>query len=219
MHHHRTLHGARLRLVAEVEADGQLEVELDRGGLMHTVHGVHHLDIDLRTVERAVAGVHLPVASADEVIQTLLQRGLGSVPQREITHGLLGTGGQFQLEGHPEDAVDVAHEIEHARHLLLDLVRPAEDVRVVLLEAAHARQTVQRARQLIAVQHAKVGEAQGQLYESNRQETVTSVAVERMLEHEAVTGAVHGLQTVLRVVALEQEHVVLVVIGVPADAP
>ena len=48
----------------------------------------------------------------------------------------------FAGTAHAEDAVDVAHEVQHAAHLLLDLVRTAEDVRVILLEATHARETV-----------------------------------------------------------------------------
>ena len=40
---------------------------------------------------------------------------------------------------------------------------PAEDVGVVLLEAAHAREAGQRAAELVAVQHAKVRVPQRQL--------------------------------------------------------
>ena len=40
----------------------------------------------------------------------------------------------------------------------------------------------------------------------------TLVGVERVLEHEAVTRAVHGLQAVFSIIAVEQEHVVLEVI-------
>ena len=164
MHHHRSLHRTRLRLVGQVEANRKLEIELDGGRLVGATHRVQHLDIDLGTVEGAVTGVHLPVALADEVVQTLRQRRLRLLPQRQVAHGLLGARGQLQLEGHAEDAVHVTHEVQHARHLLLDLVRTAEDVRVVLLEAAHTRQSVQRARDLVAVQHAEVSEAQRQLY-------------------------------------------------------
>ena len=48
-----------------------------------------------------------------------------------------------------------AHAHAHA-HLLLDLRDHAEDVAVVLLEAAHAREAREGTRQLVAVQHAKV---------------------------------------------------------------
>ena len=40
-----------------------------------------------------------------------------------------------------------------------------------------------------------------------------------MLEHETVTRTVHGLQTVLGVIAVEQEHIVLVVICVARNTP
>ena len=40
-----------------------------------------------------------------------------------------------------------------------------------------------------------------------------------MLEHQAVTRAVHGLQTVLRIITVEQEHIILVVGSMAADLP
>ena len=53
---------------------------------------------------------------------------------------------------------------------------PAEDVRVVLLEAAHAREAGQGAAELVAVQHAKVCQAHGQL----------AVRARAVPEHQAV---------------------------------
>ncbi len=46
--------------VAEVEADGQLEVQLYRGALEPALEGVQHSDVDLGAVERAVPRVELP---------------------------------------------------------------------------------------------------------------------------------------------------------------
>lgn len=43
------------------------------------------------------------------------------------------------------------------------MLRRAEDVRVVLLEAAHAREAGERAAQLVAVQRAEVRQPQRQL--------------------------------------------------------
>jgi len=61
---------------------------------------------------------------------------------------------------------------------------PAEDVRIVLLEAAHAREPRQRAAELVAVQHAKVREPDGQL----------AVRARAVRKHEAVPcrGALGG---------------------------
>ncbi len=48
-------------------------------------------------------------------------------------------------------------------HLCLDLVLGAEDMRVVLREAAHAHDAVQRARRLVAVARSELGHAQRQV--------------------------------------------------------
>ena len=65
----------------------------------------------------------------------------------------------------------VAVEAENAQHFpgefdavlnfLFDLLGHAEDVRVVLREAAHAQQSVQHARALVAINGAELGEATG----------------------------------------------------------
>ena len=60
-------------------------------------------------------------------------------------------------------------------------------MRVVLLEAAHAGQARERAAELVAVEHAKVGHAEGQV----------SVAAGAGGEEEAVARAVHRLEAKL----------------------
>jgi hypothetical protein len=94
-------------------------------------------------------------------------------------------------------------------HLLFDLGDGAEDVAVVLLEAAHAREARERAGELVPVEHAEVGKAQRQL-------AVRALAV---LEHEAVGGAVHWLEAELLALDLEAEHVLLVLGGVARRLP
>ena len=87
-------------------------------------------------------------------------------------------------------------EVETAGDLRLQLVAAAEDVRVVLHEAPHARKPRQRAAELVAVKHAELGEAQRHL----------AVGAPLGAEHEAVTWTV--LLVVLRVTAdVPQLHV------------
>ena len=58
--------------VLEVEALGELEVELDRRALERAAERVADLDVDLGPVERTVAGVELPLAGVVRV-ERLLQ--------------------------------------------------------------------------------------------------------------------------------------------------
>lgn len=51
--------------VLEVEALGQLEVELDRCALVRALERVANGDVDLGSVERAVSGVDLPLARVE----------------------------------------------------------------------------------------------------------------------------------------------------------
>src|SRR6185503_19723982 len=59
--------------------------------------------------------------------------------------------------------VDRGSELDEGRHLLLDLVLAAENVRIVLRERAHAHQPVQRARWLVAMARPELRHAQRQV--------------------------------------------------------
>ena len=72
-------------------------------------------------------------------------------------------------------------------------------MRVVLLEAANAGEAREGARELVAVQHAKVGHAQRQL----------AVRARAHVKHDAVARAVHRLHRKLGLFHVEAEHVFL----------
>ena len=109
-----------------------------------------------------------------------------------------------------EGAQDVRGEVEHAQDLVLELVGAAEDVRVVLREAAHAHQAVQHARALEAVDGAELRPAIRQV----------AVAAQPRLVDRQVERAVHRLELVLDVLDLDRRvHVRPVEIGVPARVP
>ncbi len=80
---------------------------------------------------------------------------------------------------------------------------------VVLLEAAHASQSAQRARQLVAMQHAKVSVSEREL----------SPRAGSRGEHQTVAGTVHGLEGVFLLLHLELEHVLGVVLPVARGHP
>eukprot|EP00760_Papus_ankaliazontas_P030251 PhM_4_TR468/c1_g1_i2/m.80221 len=240
----------RLRDVREVEAEGQLEVELNRAALVLAVERVHDRDVDLGAVEGTVAGVEVPHAlegraerlvsdealdllagvhravvdevvgglvdgvgelrrDAAELIQSRQQLRLGHVPQGNVANVVLGARGQRQGEGEAEDVVDVLQERQGAADLGVHLLGRAEDVRVVLLEATHADQTGEGAADLVAVQHTEVSHAHRKL----------AVRAGAHVEHEAVPGAVHGLERELLLLDRRVEEVVLVLVVVTGDLP
>jgi hypothetical protein len=79
---HRAVLGVVGADVAEVEALGRQVVELDRAELPLAADRVGDVEVDLRAVERAVAGLEL-VGQAG-LLEGGLERGLGLVPQRVV---------------------------------------------------------------------------------------------------------------------------------------
>jgi len=57
--HVRAVRLSILTNVGQVKSFRFIEVELDGGKLPFTTDGVFHLQVDLRTVERATAGIHI----------------------------------------------------------------------------------------------------------------------------------------------------------------
>jgi len=145
-----------------------------------------------------------------------LERGLGAVPDVVAAGPRLGAVGELDRElREAEIAVDARQEVDEAPRLRLDLVLGAEDMRVVLHEAAHPHDPVQRARGLVAVARPELGHAQRQV----------AVALEPLVEDLHVAGAVHrlervdGLFTGVLLVDLDDEHVVLVLVPVARRLP
>ena len=101
-------------------------------------------------------------------------------------------------------------EVEDPQDLGLDLLGRAEDVGVVLGEAAHAEQAVQGAAALVAVDGAELGPAQGQV----------AVGAHPGLVDLDVEGAVHRLDVVVLPVDVHRRvHAVLVEAEVARGLP
>ncbi len=214
------LHGAeqravdddgRMRLIVrsdvrELEALGHLEVELKRASLPFAADRVHDVDVDLGAVEGPAPLVDHVVHAA--TLQDAAQRLRGLVVDRRVADRLVRSRRQGDVVLVAEDAQQIVGQVEQAVVLVRDLVRPHEDVGVVLREAADAQHPVQGAAALVPVAGPKLREAQ-------RQVAVRPRA--RPIDHEVV-GAVHRLHAEARpLVVHRREHVLLEDLQVPAD--
>ena len=196
-----------LSLVLEVESDGQLEIKLDGSTLVTSVEGISEFDIDLGTVKGSITRVQLP--SATELIETAGKGTLGIVPDLDVSEVLLGTGGELQVEGVAKDTIHVLQEVETPTNLILNLRGTAEDVSIILLETTDTGESSEGTRELVAVEHSEIGPANGKV-------TVRAVGAS---EHDTVAGTVHGLESELGLLHLEDEHVLLVVLVVTRGLP
>ena len=215
----RPVHHDRLVLVvvgadvAQPEPLREVEVELHRRQLPGAPDGVDDLDVDLGTVERGLALDALVRHAA--VVEDLCQRRLGELPDligALVPGGVLRVAaGQLDLVlGEAERLVHHLGDVEAGPELRLERVLGAEDVSVVLREAAHPHQPVQRSRALEAIDRAE-------LREPHRQVAIAALA--RVVDPD-VEGAVHRLDLVALPVDLHRRiHAVAVVGVVPALVP
>ena len=207
VNHHRPMLFAVRAGIGEVKALGQVHVQLDGAALPRPTDAVLQMEVDLRTVERAVALVDHIVHA--QIVQRAAQTVRGHFPHFVRADGIFGAGGQLHVIRETEHAVHLVDQVVHAFDLVANLLRGHEDVRVVLREAAHAHQAVQRAGELVPVHQSQLAAAQRQI----------AIRPHAALVDQHAAGAVHGLDGEIGVVDHRGVHVFAVMIPVAAAFP
>ena len=210
--HHAVDHDRAMLLpvlahIFEVKALRELEVELDGAALPRSADAVLEVEVDLGTVEGAVALVDL--VFEPQPFKRRPKRVRRVLPIFIRTHAVVGTGGELHMIFEPEELVHLVDELDDALDLGRDLLGGHEDVRIVLREAAHAHEAVKLAALLMAMDEAEFAHADGQIL----------IAVRREFVHEHAARAVHGLDGALLPVDLGRIHIVLVVIPMAGGLP
>src|ERR1035437_10225759 len=213
VHHQRLVGLAILGDVLQAESAGQGEVELHGGKLPLAADGVHQLDVDLGPVEGGFIGDRF--GGDLQLVAGALQGAFGHRPLlgRAVIFaaGAAIPGGKLRvvlLEAVRGQGID--GELEAVHHFVFNLVRSAEDVGVVLREAADAEESVEHAGALVAVDGAE-------LAKPHREVAVAALAVGI---DQDVERAVHRPELVIGVVQLNgREHVLRVEIGVAGSLP
>lgn len=118
-----------------------MEIDLDGTALVLTVESIVDLHVDLGTIEGTVTVVEGP--GLTEGVKSLLKSGLSLVPKFIRTESVLGASRKLELKSEAENTVDVHQEVKSVVYLLLDLLRRAEDMCVILLESANTDQTTE----------------------------------------------------------------------------
>jgi len=164
VHHHRPVLTAVRAHVLQAEPLGLVEVHLDGRQAGLPFRAVGDLDVDLGAVEGGLARLGIEVDSRTG--EHVGEDGGGPVPQLALARVLTRRAGQREPVPHrfdAERAVRLPDQAERRRGLGGDLVRAAEDVRVVQRDRPHPGQPAQHAGQLGPVHPAKLGDPQRQL--------------------------------------------------------
>ncbi len=94
-------------------------------------------------------------------LEHLAQDALGPLPHRRVADGAFRSRAEVNTAlGEAEEIIRTKEHLDDARHLGVDLLGGAEDVRVVLRERSDARQPGGDTRALVAMEPPEVGDAQ-----------------------------------------------------------
>ena len=174
--------------VGEVEALGKVVVDLHSAELPFAADHVLDHEVDLRSVECGFAGFFDIVDI--ECLCGFAQRRFGLIPLGGIADVFSRIGiaqaDAHAIVAHAEGVEHQLDQIEAAFDFLADLIFGAEQVGVVLSEAAHACQAVELAGLLPAIHGAKLGKAHRQV----------AVGVRLAVENFDVHRAVHRLEQI-----------------------
>ena len=165
-------------------------------------------EFDLGSVESPLPRLQIPGQVL--AVQGLLQGVLGLVPELIRANAVGRAGGELVenlLEA--EVGVDPVQQVDKGRDLGLNLVLGAENMGIVLGEAAHPHQAVQRAGLLVAVTGAELGQPQRQV----------AVALQALVVDLDVARAVHRLDRERALLRLGGEHVVVEFLPVAGFLP
>ena len=152
--------------VERAESFRQVEVDLRGAALPVAADRIAQHIFELRSVERAFAGID---RGLDAVVMALRldfgkhrrHHALGMIPHLVGADALVRPGREFYREIALEAEIRVGRqdEIVDLQALVGELGFRAEHMRVVLGEAAHAHQSMHRARRLVAMHHAEFGQS------------------------------------------------------------
>ena len=211
MDHDRAVLFVIRAFVGQVETLRQVVVHLDRTELPLAADGVLDHKIKFRAIKGSFA--QFDHRRKPFFRRRLDDRGLGLVPVFVRTDVLLLVVrvAQRNLRGELVEAQrleDIEHDIDHLHEFILELVGTAEDVRIVLREAPHARQPVQLAALLVTIHRAEFCETQRQVLVRARLPTVNL----------AVVRTVHRLEQELLAVVRRMDRLerILAVLGIVA---
>ena len=142
VYHNRTVALVILSDVCQIKALGHLKIKLYSSALPCSAERIFKMEVDLRTVERAVSliyGIRLAV-----IFKRSAKRVCSHIPLLVAAHGIFRTRRQFKRIFESEYTVEVIYHTHYAENLTLDLIRSHEYMRVVLGKAAHAHKSVKR---------------------------------------------------------------------------
>ena len=205
MHHDRLLARAVFSDVLQAEALREVEVELHSRELPQAADCVHPPDVDLRAVK-------CRFARDDRVFdlfffQNLFERIGGSFPLIVAADKILAIiripGGKLSLKLIETEILQhIQRKIQASRDFRFDLVRRAENMRVVLSKSAHSQQSVHYPRALVAIDSPEFAQPHRQI----------AIRLQRILINQDVPRTIHRLQTIFGIVEFHRvEHVLRVV--------
>lgn len=180
---------------------------MDRSALPRSAERVFEVEVDFRTVERAVALVYR--VRKTEFVERGDKSLRSRLPVLVAAHTVFGAGGKFDRILESEFSVDLVDKVNDSDDLVGDLLARHKDMCVVLRKATNAEKPVERTFEFVTMNESEFAH-------SHRKFAITMGL--GAVNHNAAR-AVHRLDAINFVVDDRRVHIVFVVIPVTARFP
>ena len=147
--------------IFKLEPFGKLHIELYRTALPRSSETVGEMEVELRTVESAVAFVYDIILT--HFRYSLFERLSCKVPVLNIAHMILGHCRYFNLICQTEYGVNLVKQSYNVFDLVLHLIPCHKDMSVVLCKATDAEESVKCAGKLVTVYNAEFAHTEGKI--------------------------------------------------------
>ena len=122
------------RSILQIKSQRQLEIKLNSAALMPSLEHIHQFHINFRSIKSSVSFVH-PVLPS-KFVQSLFQLSFSLLPFRKFTKVFFRSCRQLKRIFEPKERINVIQQIKNPKNLFHDLVMPAKNMRIILLESS-----------------------------------------------------------------------------------
>ena len=207
MNHNRPVAFAVRSDIFCLKAHRKLEVQLNGSALPGSSERIRQMEINLRSVERAVPFIYRIIQL--QFIQRLSQSVRCHFPVLIASDAVLGPGGQLHMITESKLLIDLINQPYNPLDFIRNLLLSHEDMRIILRKAAHAHQSVQSAGLLMTVY-------QSQLPDPKRK---IPVGMRLGLVHQHPARTVHRLNREVFVIDSGRIHIFPIMIPMSGGLP
>ena len=148
--------------IFQIKTLRHLHIQLNRTALPCSSDGVFQMEVNLRTIECAVAFIDNIVKS--QIFKRASKTICCDFPIFIASHGIFRTGGKFYMIFKSKEIINFINQSGYTFNLLANLILCHKDMGIILCKAAHTHQTMKLTGFFMAVYKSQFTDTERQVF-------------------------------------------------------